>query len=54
MLELMEKYQDVTMDMADASIVAAADRLGLKQVFTLDSDFRVYRLSNGSAFELIP
>ena len=54
MIQLMEKYKDTPMDLADASIVAVADRLGQKRVFTLDSDFRVYRLSDGSAFEIIP
>jgi len=26
----------------------------LSQVFTLDADFRVYRLPNGAPFELLP
>lgn len=51
---LMGKYQDLPMDLADATLVAAADELGEKRVFTLDSDFRVYRLADGSAFQLVP
>lgn len=51
--ELMEKYQDTPMDMADASLVVAAESLGLRQVFTLDSDFRIYRLADGSALTII-
>ena len=52
--KLMGKYQDLPMDLADASIVAAAERLGTRRVFTLDRDFYVYRLTDGSAVEVVP
>ena len=42
------------MDLADASLVAIAEERRLSQVFTLDRDFRVYRLPNGAPFELLP
>jgi predicted nucleic acid-binding protein len=51
---LMEKYRDAPMDIADATLVAVAEARGLKRVFTLDSDFGVYRLRGREAFELIP
>jgi len=54
MAALMDKYQDQPMDLADASLVAAAERLGLKRLFTLDSDFYIYRLADGSALECVP
>lgn len=54
MQELMEKYRDSPMDFADASLIAVADSHGIKQVFSLDSDFRFYRLADGSSLELIP
>lgn len=54
MAALMSKYQDRPMDLADASLVVAAERLGAQKLFTLDSDFRVYRLLDGSALELVP
>lgn len=54
MSELMDKYRDKPMDLADASVVAAAERLGTRRVFTLDSDFHVYRLADGSWFEMVP
>ena len=54
MQELMEKYRDVPMDLADASLVAIAESQGIEQIFTLDSDFRIYRLADGSMLELIP
>ena len=42
------------MDLADASLIAAAETLNLRQVFTIDTDFYIYRLSDGSALEVIP
>jgi uncharacterized protein len=51
---LMEKYRDAPMDIADATLVAVAEARGLKRVFTLDSDFGVYRLRGREAFELVP
>ncbi len=54
MSQLMEKYRDQPMDLADASIVAAAERLGTRRLFTLDGDFHIYRLADGSAFEIVP
>lgn len=54
MRALMEKYQDSPMDLADASLVAAAETLKQRRIFTLDSDFRVYRLNDRTAFDLVP
>jgi len=54
MAALMDKYKDRPMDLADASLVAAAERLGMQRIFTLDSDFYIYRLADGSALECIP
>ena len=51
---LMEKYRDTPMDLADASIVAAAERLGISRVFTIDSDFYIYRINDKDAFTVIP
>jgi predicted nucleic acid-binding protein len=42
------------MDLADASLMAAAALLGTRRVFTLDGDFRVYRFADGSAFDITP
>jgi predicted nucleic acid-binding protein len=43
MRALMEKYRDTPMDLADASLVATAETQQLRRVFTLDSDFSIYR-----------
>ncbi len=46
--ELMEDYADLPMDFADASLVAAAETLGTRKIFTLDRrDFAVYRIRKG-------
>jgi predicted nucleic acid-binding protein len=46
--ELMEKYRDHPMDLADASLVAVAEVLPTRKVFTLDrNDFSTYRLRRG-------
>lgn len=54
MQALMEKYKDTPMDFADASLVAAAESLELSRIFTLDSDFYVYRINDKDAFEVVP
>jgi uncharacterized protein len=54
MIALMYKYRDRPMDLADASLVATAERFGIGRVFTLDSDFHIYRLADGSALACIP
>ena len=51
---LMAKYRDMPMDLADASLVAAAEALDLKRVFTLDRDFQVYRWKGKRKFETLP
>lgn len=54
MRALMRTYRDAPMDLADASLVAAAETLGMRRVFTIDRHFYAYRLANGSALEVIP
>ncbi len=51
---LMEQYSDVPMDFADATLVALAEARGLKRIFTLDSDFYIYRIHGTDAFEVVP
>ena len=53
MATLMDKYRDTPMDLADASLVAAAESLSLRQIFTVDTDFYVYRLFDSSVLEII-
>ena len=52
--ELMRKYSDLPMDLADATLVALAEERRLHHVFTLDADFEVYRLRGRQRFEVLP
>ena len=55
MTELMAKYRDLPMDLADAALVRVAERERLRHVFTLDQrDFRVYRPAGLGRLSLIP
>ena len=52
---LMEKYRNVPMDYADATLVALGEELGTDLVFTLDQrGFSVYRLNQRGSFQLLP
>jgi uncharacterized protein len=45
MRELMRKYADRPMDLADAALVRVAEREGIRKIFTIDrKDFSVYCL----------
>jgi uncharacterized protein len=55
MRELMRKYSDLPMDLADASVVAVAERRRLERVFTIDvTDFGIYRPKHRKRFKLLP
>ena len=55
--ELMLRYRDISMDLADASLVVAAEHLKTRKIFTIDrKDFTVYRIQRGHrhlTFELV-
>jgi uncharacterized protein len=50
---LMAQYQNVPMDLADASLVAIAESRSFRHVFSIDSDFYIYRLTDGSVLDVI-
>ena len=53
--ELMRKYRDHPMDLADAALVRVAEREKLRRIFTTDRrDFEVYRLSRVGRFSIMP
>lgn len=55
MRELMEKYRDLPMDLADAALVRVAEREGLAEVFTLDRrHFSLYRAGRKRRFAVVP
>lgn len=46
--ELMEQYADHPMDLADASLITAAESLQTRRIFTIDrDDFSAYRIRQG-------
>lgn len=51
---LMRQYKDTPMDVADASLVVAGERLDLARIFTIDNHFRAYRLNGRDAFDVVP
>jgi predicted nucleic acid-binding protein len=53
--ELMRKYADQPMDLADAALLRVAEREGIHAIFTVDKkDFGVYRLHGKGRIRLIP
>jgi len=43
-VELTKKYSDRPMDFADATLVIAAEKTGIRKIISIDSDFDIYRL----------
>jgi uncharacterized protein len=55
MSELMRKYRNLPMDLADAALVRVAERERIRRVFTVDrNDFEVYRPYRLGRFDIIP
>ena len=53
--ELMEKYRDLPMDLADAALVRVAEREDLTTIFTLDrKHFSTYRAGRRRRFSVLP
>ena len=53
--ELMHKYAKRPMDLADAALLRAAEREGIRKIFTVDRrDFSVYRLHGRVRPTLLP
>jgi predicted nucleic acid-binding protein len=53
--ELMAKYADRPMDLADAALIHVAEREGIRKIFTVDKkDFAVYRLHGRTRPTLLP
>ena len=55
MRSLMHKYRDRRMDLADAALIAVAEREALGTIFTTDrKDFEVYRLAGRRRLHILP
>lgn len=54
-VRVVERYRDLDIGLADASIVVLAERHGMADVLTLDErHFRALRTENGQPFRLLP
>lgn len=52
---LMARYHDRPMDLADATLVHAAERLGVSTILTVDhDDFETYRIGPRKRFSIQP
>ncbi|MEO1402360.1 MAG: PIN domain-containing protein [Cyanobacteria bacterium J06635_1] len=52
MIILMQKYEDLPMDLADTSLVVLAEQLGQGRILTVDrKDFSVYRWKDTQTFQ---
>ncbi len=47
-----EKYADRPIDFADGCLLVLAERLGIRDIATIDSDFEIYRLSKNRTFRI--
>jgi uncharacterized protein len=53
--ELVSRYRDLPLGTVDASVVAAAERLGITEIATLDRrHFSIVRPVHTGSFELLP
>ncbi len=47
LIQLVKKYSDLPLGLADGSLVIAADDAGVTEIMTIDSDYSVYRTASG-------
>ncbi len=45
----IEKYSNVPMDLADASLIAVSEKTGILKILTIDRDYYIYRTSEKKA-----
>jgi predicted nucleic acid-binding protein len=50
---LLQRYQSVPMSLADACLVRMAEQYSGSMVFTLDSDFRIYRMNRNQVIPVV-
>jgi predicted nucleic acid-binding protein len=55
MRDLMKKYRMLPMDLADAALVAVAERERIRRIFTIDRrDYSLYRPAKLGKFTIVP
>jgi len=54
-ISLVQTYANLNLGIADASVIATAERLGAERILTVDErHFRAVRSAKGSPFTLLP
>ena len=52
--QYMTKYADLPCDLADSTLLALAETTLARRVYTIDGDFRIYVLNDGSTLDAVP
>ena len=53
--ELVDQYSSLDIGLADAAVIAVAERVGTRRILTVDErHFRVVRAADGKPFTLLP
>jgi predicted nucleic acid-binding protein len=52
--QVLRKYKDRKIDLADACLIRLADQFGTGDILTLDQDFAIYRWGRNKPFRMLP
>lgn len=52
--QLLRKYKDRKIDLADACLIRLADQFATADILTLDQGFAIYRWGKNKPFRLLP
>lgn len=52
--QVLRKYKDRKIDLADACLIRLADQFGTADILTLDQDFTIYRWGKNKPFRVLP
>jgi len=52
--QVLRKYRDRKIDLADACLICLADQFGTADILTLDRDFAIYRWGKNKPFRMLP
>jgi predicted nucleic acid-binding protein len=52
--QVLRKYKDRKIDLADACLIRLADQFGTGDILTLDQDFAIYRWGRNKPFRVLP
>ena len=52
--QVLRKYKDRKVDLADACLIRLADQFGTADILTLDQDFEIYRWGKNKPFRVLP